>query len=52
MTGPDGDRRVDFLEDLDVLPDTTGDERPEGWGEHPEDDSTARLIEDRPPHWD
>lgn len=52
MAGSDGERRVDFLDGVDVLPDITGDESPEGWGEYAEDDSTARLIDDRPPHWD
>lgn len=50
MPGPDDDRRANFLDDLDLLPDTTSDERSEGWGDRDED-STARLIADRPPHW-
>ncbi|WP_190318398.1 hypothetical protein [Nocardiopsis listeri] len=50
MPGPDEDRRVDFFDDLEILPDITGDERAEGWGDT-EEDSTARLIADRPPHW-
>ncbi|WP_197024303.1 hypothetical protein [Nocardiopsis sp. CNT312] len=52
MAGPDGDRRVDFFDDLDILPDTTGDERPLGWGDDTADDDTARLLDERPPHWD
>ncbi len=51
MSGPDDERRVDFFDDLDILPDTTGDESGPGWGD-PEEDSTARLIAERPPHWD
>lgn len=47
MPGPDDDRRATFLDDLDLLPDTTSDERSEGWGDSDED-STARLISDRP----
>ena len=36
---------------LVVLPDTTSDEHPAGWGE--EDQSNdGRLTEERPPHWD
>ncbi|MBB6119039.1 hypothetical protein [Nocardiopsis algeriensis] len=52
MWGPDDERRVDFLDDLEILPDTTGDERALGWGDDPDDDSTARLLDERPPHWD
>ncbi|MCY9785124.1 hypothetical protein KIK06_14660 [Nocardiopsis sp. EMB25] len=52
MSGPDGDRTVDFFDDLDILPDTTSDERSLGWGEDGPDDDTARLIAERPPHWD
>ncbi|WP_061083540.1 hypothetical protein, partial [Nocardiopsis alborubida] len=51
VSGPDDERRVDFLDDLDILPDTTGDERGPGWGDS-DDDSTARLLSERPPHWD
>jgi hypothetical protein len=51
VSGPDDERRVDFLDDLDILPDTTGDERGPGWGDS-DDDSTARLLAERPPHWD
>ncbi|GAB3708824.1 hypothetical protein [Nocardiopsis nanhaiensis] len=43
MPGPD--------DDFELFPDTTRDERAEGWGDG-EDDSTARLIAERPPHWD
>ncbi|MFW5416951.1 hypothetical protein J0910_10045 [Nocardiopsis sp. CNT-189] len=53
MTAPDDDRRIDlsaFDDGLDVLPDITDDERGSSWGETAEDD-TARLLEDRPPHW-
>ena len=51
MSGPDGERRRAFLDGLDILPDITGDERTVGWGDR-EEDSTARLIDERPPHWD
>lgn len=50
--GPDDERRVEFLDDLDVLPDTTSDEGALGWGDEVSDDSTSRLIAERPPHWD
>ncbi|MFC4561265.1 hypothetical protein ACFO4E_05285 [Nocardiopsis mangrovi] len=53
MSAPDDDRRVEFFDDgPDILPDTTADEHGAGWGESPaDDDNTARLLEDRPPHW-
>jgi hypothetical protein len=51
VSGPDDERRVDFLDDLDILPDTTTDESGPGWGDS-DDDSTARLLSERPPHWD
>lgn len=51
MPGPDEDRVVELIDDLDILPDTTNDERGSGWGDA-DDDNTARLLEDRPPHWD
>jgi len=51
MSAPDDDRRAGFLDDLDILPDTTSDEHGVGWGEDSEEDSTARLVADRPPHW-
>lgn len=51
MPSPDDERRVDFLDDLDVLPDTTTDESGPGWGDY-EDDSVSRLMDERPPHWD
>jgi hypothetical protein len=38
-------------DDFDVLPDTTSDERPDGWGE-PDESDDDRLERDRPPHWD
>ncbi|WP_201294933.1 MULTISPECIES: hypothetical protein [unclassified Nocardiopsis] len=52
MSGPDDERRVDFFDDLDILPDTTTDESGPGWGDSAEDDSIARLLDERPPHWD
>jgi len=51
MSGPDDARRSAFLDGLDILPETTGDETSVGWGDR-EEDSTARLIAERPPHWD
>jgi hypothetical protein len=52
MSAPDDERTVEFDDDLDILPDTTSDERGPGWGDAPDaDDNTARLLEDRPPHW-
>ncbi len=44
MTAPEDERLVDLFDDeLDVLPDTPDDL----YG----DDGTARLLEERPPHW-
>ena len=51
MPGHDDDRRVDFFDDFDILPDTTSDEGALGWGDDLTDDSTDRLIAERPPHW-
>jgi hypothetical protein len=55
--GPD-DTRLDDLRQVDlfdeeppVLPDQTGDDTDLGWGEAKTDD-VARLLEERPPHWD
>ena len=39
-------------DDFDVLPDTTTDESPAGWGEERDDSNDDRLIENRPPHWE
>jgi hypothetical protein len=46
-----------MLDELDivVLPDQTGDDTDDGWGDrHGWDDRAAeeRLLADRPPHWD
>jgi hypothetical protein len=47
----DDHREVPFADDgLAVLPDTTRDDTAAGWGER-EADNSARLLEDRPPHW-
>ncbi|MBB6170829.1 hypothetical protein HNR23_000889 [Nocardiopsis mwathae] len=56
MSTPEDERPVDLFDDgMEILPDTTGDERGAGWGERvPDagvDADTARLLEDRPPHW-
>lgn len=54
MSTPDEERPVSLFDDLEVLPDVTGDERGAGWGERvPESDpdDLARFLEDRPPHW-
>lgn len=41
-------------DDLEILPDTTGDERAEGWGEDrpTPDEDDERLTAERPPHWE
>jgi hypothetical protein len=36
-------------DDAPILPDTTSDERAEGWGEHDPDD-VERYLRERPPH--
>ncbi|HZY27286.1 MAG: hypothetical protein ACRDVO_10190 [Jiangellaceae bacterium] len=38
-------------DDFDVLPDTTSDERADGWGESDES-ADDRFEQERPPHWD
>ena len=49
---PDDERPVELTDDeLDVLPDQTGDDTDRGWGEWREADDDARLLEERPPHW-
>jgi len=55
--GPDDMRPVDlFDEELPVLDDQTSDDTDLGWGrwDAASDDTadTARLLEERPPHWD
>jgi hypothetical protein len=39
-------------DDVNVLPDTTSDERAGGWAEADESDDDDRLEQERPPHWD
>ncbi|GII91885.1 hypothetical protein [Sinosporangium siamense] len=52
VQGPDDLRPVDLFEDgPPVLPDQTGDDTDLGWSEWGEADDTARLLEERPPHW-
>ena len=49
--GPDNDRYVDLYEDdLEVLPDQTGDDTDAGWGERSSGDDSA-ILDERPPHW-
>lgn len=50
MTSTDMGSTPEWEDDLEVLPDTTVDESPEGWGED-DDSNDRRLLEDRPPHW-
>ncbi|BFU42221.1 hypothetical protein EV385_2127 [Krasilnikovia cinnamomea] len=48
----DGERTVDFeSEEAPLLPEQTRDDTERGWGDR-EDTNDARLLEDRPPHWD
>jgi hypothetical protein len=51
--GPDDLRPVDlFDEGPPVLDEQTSDDTDLGWGGWRDaDDNTARLIEERPPHW-
>ncbi|WP_199536834.1 hypothetical protein [Spongiactinospora gelatinilytica] len=51
--GPDDLRPVDlFDEGLPVLDDQTSDDTDIGWGGRLDgEDDTARLLEERPPHW-
>ncbi|WP_412737573.1 hypothetical protein [Krasilnikovia sp. MM14-A1259] len=48
----DGERTVDFeSEEAPLLPEQTRDDTERGWGDR-EYTNDARLLEDRPPHWD
>jgi hypothetical protein len=48
---PDDERIVDLSEDDPILPEVTTDDTDAGWGERSADND-ARLLEDRPPHWE
>ncbi|GAA3724771.1 hypothetical protein [Salinactinospora qingdaonensis] len=54
MSAPDDERPVElFDDDIEILPDTAVEERAAGWGDTFADgDDVARLLEERPPHWD
>ncbi|HEU0041712.1 MAG TPA: hypothetical protein VFQ15_05120 [Jiangellaceae bacterium] len=39
-------------DDFEVLPDTTTDESAVGWNEDGDETNDARLLADRPPHWE
>jgi hypothetical protein len=53
----DGERVVDLAEDeqwaddTPVLPETTRDDTDAGWGERASGND-ARLLAERPPHWE
>jgi hypothetical protein len=47
----DEDRFVDLSEDAPLLPDSTRDDKDEGWG-GPSHDHDDWLREERPPHWE
>jgi hypothetical protein len=49
MSGPDEERTVELDEDLEILPDSTSDERDIGWGVRSEAEDDDRY--ERPPHW-
>jgi hypothetical protein len=50
---PDDERPVPLTdEDLVILPDQTGDDTDQGWGEwRSADQDDSRFLEERPPHW-
>ncbi|WP_173434282.1 hypothetical protein [Allosalinactinospora lopnorensis] len=54
MSAPDDERQVELSDDeLEILPDGPGDEHGAGWGGALfGGDDIARLLEERPPHWD
>jgi hypothetical protein len=57
VNGHDEDREVPMSEERDivVLPDQTLDDTDEGWGDrhgYDDRDAEARLLADRPPHWE
>ncbi|HEY6597571.1 MAG TPA: hypothetical protein VI011_26250 [Asanoa sp.] len=48
----DDDRLVDLGDDdQPAMPEQTSDDTDRGWGERPEPND-ARLLADRPPHWE
>ena len=50
---PDEEAARPATDDEPVLPTTTSDERPEGWGEQGRDDDPEdldRFLRERPPH--
>lgn len=52
IANPDDERPVELSDDeLVVLPDQTRDDSDIGWGDYPDSDNDARLLEERPPHW-
>lgn len=36
----------------EILPDITSDEHATGWGDDADDSNDARLLAERPPHWE
>ncbi|MBW8480899.1 hypothetical protein [Actinomadura parmotrematis] len=51
---PDDERPVDLDDDLEILPDQTGDDTDVGWGDwrgSAAEDDDDRLTAERPPHW-
>jgi hypothetical protein len=54
-TVDDDERLVDLSDDRDqwdpLLPEATRDDTDAGWGERRRDNE-ARLLAERPPHWD
>jgi hypothetical protein len=49
--GVDGNREVQLIDDLPVLPDQTFDDTDRGWGELA-GGNDQRLLDERPPHWE
>jgi hypothetical protein len=49
-TSAEDRREVTFTDDLEILPDQTGDDTDAGWGERTASNDD-RLLAERPPHW-
>lgn len=43
---------VELDDEVPVLPEQTSDDTDQGWGDWGSSNNDARLLEERPPHWD
>jgi hypothetical protein len=47
----DTDPEIVFDDERMIIPDRSADDSDAGWGERPEPVDDARLLDERPPHW-